>query len=200
MDTSSSFLSTLALGLIAMIIPLTIAASASKAAFENRGLIPFFLQDPTDGLCLGLAGFTICDTNSLWVMAGRKDEYSFINLLNPDENQMCLEREKGGKPGGKVVGGSCRNKGSKNWLIEGPNSAGYYRVSDKSGDLCLTRYKGGGDKDAKDGSARVRSSMNMQKCNPSKKKRKGEESGYVQLNLIETAVHDVGFFLESAGE
>ena len=123
---------------------------------------------------------------------------SIINLLNPDHSQMCLEREKGGKVGGKVLGGPCKNKGSKDWLVEGPNASGFYKISDGSRQLCLTRYKGGGVKGAKGGKGRIRSSVTLQKCeDDKKKKKKKEETGYVQLELIETAVHDrlVIFFL-----
>jgi len=185
---------------------LILVTPKAKDVFENRALVPFFLQDPNDGLCLSMQGFTSCDTSTLWVMAGRKEGASFINLLHPDSNKFCLEREKGGKVGGNVVGGSCRNKGAKEWLLQGPNSAGYYKVTEKTEQLCLTRYKGGGTKGAKGGKGRIRTSSTLQKCveknakknNSKKNSKKNSESGYLQLDIIETAVHDTGFFLESA--
>mmetsp|Transcript_16352 Transcript_16352/g.23981 ORF Transcript_16352/g.23981 Transcript_16352/m.23981 type:complete len:248 (+) Transcript_16352:145-888(+) len=95
----------------------------------------------------------------------------------------------------------CNRKESKHWLLEGPNSEGYYRLSDDNEDSakkqCVTRYKAGGKRNEKGAKARLRNSISTQPCEKDTKSSVTAETGYVQLEIVETAVHDAGFYLRT---
>jgi len=146
--------------------------AAAKDAYQNRGNVPFFLQDPLDGECLGPNGFTACDTTSLWILAGRKEGHSLVALLEPEEGKSCL----GTGSGNSVKASKCSTKQAKHWKIDADRH-GYYVISTDQAKMCLFRSKDP-----------YKSSVKLQPC----------KSGYTPLQVVETAIHDVGFFLESA--
>lgn len=165
--------------------------SFGKQNDVNQAPTAFFLRDPTDGMCLGTYGFTECNTESLWLYVAREEGHSLVLVLYPDPNMSCLAGYSSG-----VRGGQCSRKESSGWLIEGPNGANYYRLKHAgSKELCVARYKGGGKKDVTGYKGRLRNSISLIRCNPSSNQ--NEETGYVQLEVVETAVHDVGFYLRT---
>eukprot|EP00638_Chattonella_subsalsa_P010040 CAMPEP_0117750712 /NCGR_PEP_ID=MMETSP0947-20121206/10538_1 /TAXON_ID=44440 /ORGANISM="Chattonella subsalsa, Strain CCMP2191" /LENGTH=329 /DNA_ID=CAMNT_0005568945 /DNA_START=62 /DNA_END=1051 /DNA_ORIENTATION=- len=147
----------------------------AKDAYQNRGNVPFFIQDPLDGTCLGPNGFTACDTTSLWIFAGRKEGHSLVSLLEPDESQMCLTK-MGGSKESDLRNSKCSSKGAKLWHIE-PDKHGYYKVMEDGQKNCVQRTM-----------KPHKNSVHVVQC----------KSGYTPFQIVETAIHDAGFFLESA--
>eukprot|EP00814_Leptocylindrus_danicus_P008249 CAMPEP_0116031650 /NCGR_PEP_ID=MMETSP0321-20121206/17685_1 /TAXON_ID=163516 /ORGANISM="Leptocylindrus danicus var. danicus, Strain B650" /LENGTH=242 /DNA_ID=CAMNT_0003506905 /DNA_START=1 /DNA_END=727 /DNA_ORIENTATION=- len=144
-------------------------------------------------MCLGTHGFTECNTESLWLYAsrGRNKGHSLVLVLYPDFN-LFIEIGPG------VTGGPCSKRESMHWVIEGPNGNGHYRVKQtntNAKDMCVARYKAATKKQSKE---LLKNSATMIPCKPTSNK--SEESGYVELEVVETAVHDVGFYLKSADD
>ena len=156
----------------------------SNMSNSNQSLTAFFLRDPSDGMCLGTTGFTECNTESLWLYASRDDSqgHSLVLVLYPDSNLSCLTGHTSG-----LRGGQCSRREAMQWLIEGPNSSNNYRLKylDKR-ELCVARYKSGGKKDVTGYKGRLRNSASLIPCNQSSNIE--EETGYVQLEVVETAV------------
>mmetsp|Transcript_17043 Transcript_17043/g.22113 ORF Transcript_17043/g.22113 Transcript_17043/m.22113 type:complete len:336 (-) Transcript_17043:598-1605(-) len=159
----------------------------------NQGLTAFFLRDPNDGMCLGSFGFTDCNTESLWLYASRGQAgHSLVLVLFPDSNASCLVGSGSG-----LRGGLCNKRESMRWVIEGPNGDNLYRVKhvDAGKEMCIVRYKAGGKKDATGYKARLRNSASLLPCHNSYNPE--SESGYIPLEVVETAVHDVGFYFKT---
>lgn len=83
--------------LLLIFLPLFNSSKISEVIESDlKGLTPFFLQDPSDSLCLGLTGFTICDEQSLWILSRNKNtnKFSLINLFANDYKKLCLGYSK----------------------------------------------------------------------------------------------------------
>ena len=159
----------------------------------NQGLTAFFLRDPNDGMCLGSFGFTDCNTESLWLYASRGQVgHSLVLVLFPDSNASCLIGSGSG-----LRGGPCNKRESMRWVIEGPNGDNLYRVKhvDAGKEMCIVRYKAGGKKDATGHKARLRNSASLLPCHNSYNPE--SESGYIPLEVVETAVSYVFCFIPS---
>ena len=163
----------------------------SKMSDNNQSLTAFFLRDPNDGLCLGNTGFTECNTESLWLYASRDEVqgHSLVLVLYPDANTSCLTGHISG-----LRGGQCSRREAMHWLIEGPNSSHNYRLKyvDKK-ELCVARYKSGGKKDVTGSKGCLRNSASLIPCYPTSNP--DEETGYVELEVVETAVSYCGNFI-----
>eukprot|EP01041_Mallomonas_annulata_P006871 gene6871-13931_t len=147
---------------------------------DNKGNTPFFLQDPQDQMCLGPNGFTICNENALWILTKRagKKTYSMVSLMNPNSNEMCLERKSTffGMFGTDRVGmGQCNKRGAKSWNFEFID-AKHVKLSNQG--QCLVR-----------GKRKYRNSVTVQSC---------KKGASIPLLYHPTAVHEVGFYLKSA--
>lgn len=184
--------------------PVAVAFAESlggRDAEKNDALTPFFLQDPNDSMCLGQQGFGACDMSALWVYTSRGDGEgnSLVSLLEPDPAFGCLSRLRPNPHSIIPVGvQGCGKKESKHWFLEGPNENGYFRLTDDAnGGKCVTRYKGGGKKEVLGPKGRVRNSASLQPCERSTEDPVEHESGYVQLDVVETAVHDAGFYVQT---
>jgi len=151
------------------------ATKSGKDAFQNKGNVPFFIQDPLDGTCLGPGGFTACDTTSLWVYSGRKEGHSLVSLLEPKEDSMCLTKVGSGKQC-ELKTYSCKSKGTKLWHVE-PDKHGYFKVMEDNQKNCIHRTM-----------QPYKNSVYVVPC----------KNGYTPMQIVETAIHDSGFFLESA--
>lgn len=172
---------------------------------RNDGLTAFFLQDPNDSMCLGPHGFTACDISALWLYAsrGEGEGHSLVSLLEPDPGLGCLSRLKPTAYSNSPVGvHGCGKKEAKLWILEGPNQNGYYRLSDIASaskrQQCVTRYKGGGKREILGPKGRLRNSVSLQPCEKHPLGSIAEETGYVQLDVVETAIHDAGFYIQTA--
>jgi hypothetical protein len=147
---------------------------------DNKGNTPFFLQDPQDQMCLGPNGFTLCNENALWILTKRKGTktYSMVSLLNPNSNEMCLQRKSnffGLFVSDKVEVGSCKTGAAKSWSFEFIDSK-HVKLSTKS--QCLVR-----------GKKKYKNLASLQSC---------KKGASIALLYHPTAVHEVGFYLKSA--
>jgi serine/threonine-protein phosphatase 6 regulatory ankyrin repeat subunit B len=124
---------------LSLTLALLAAAAASSAnAADDSGPPPFFLQDPTDSLCLGGEAFKRCSINTLWYVVGSPGKYS-IHLYGDDED-VCLSK-KDCKDATKLEGvklNKCLHCGAKNWNILGDADSGYV-LTEGDGATCLVR-------------------------------------------------------------
>lgn len=146
---------------------------------DNKGLTPFFLQDPTDQTCLGPYGFTACDENALWILTKRagKSTYSLVSLLAPSQN-VCFQSKStmfGIFSSDQLLLGSCSKKSAQMWDWAFIDQS-HVKLSNRG--QCLVRGKKG-----------TKSSISLQSC------KTGE---FVSLQYHPTAVHEKGFFLKAA--
>lgn len=160
------------------------AASSKKPAKksdpnDNKGLTPFFLQDPFDQTCLGANGFTQCDEGALWLLTKRegKKTYSLVSFLNPSQS-ICLQRQTtllGFITTDQLTLGPCSKNSAKSWDWEFVDQT---HVKLSNGGQCLVRGKDG-----------LKSTVAVQSC------KKGE---FTPLVYHPTAVHENGFYLKAA--
>lgn len=149
---------------------------------DNKGNTPFFLQDSHDAMCLGPAGFTVCDERALWILTRRpgRKTYSLVSLLNPSATGMCLERKSkaltlGVLSSDRVSMGACNSGGSKAWDFEFVDNKHVKLSTNKQ---CLVR-----------GRKTYKNSVSVQNC------KRGE---FLPLVYHPTAVHENGFYLKGA--
>jgi hypothetical protein len=155
------------------------AKKAANDPNDYRGLTPFFLQDPTDQMCLGPHGFTVCDENALWILTRRagKKTYSLVSLLQPGKD-VCLTQ--GTKLFGlfnsdRVVLAPCNKNSAKNWQWDFIDQS-HVKLSNSA--QCLVR-----------GKKTFKNSASLQNC---------KKDEFVALLYHPTAVHENGFYLKAA--
>lgn len=146
---------------------------------DNKGLTPFFLQDPADQTCLGPRGFTACDENALWILTKRagKSTYSLVSLLAPSQN-VCFQSKArlfGILSTDQLLLGSCAKTSAQTWDWAFIDQS-HVRLSNRG--QCLVRGKKG-----------AKNSVSLQSC------KNGE---YLSLLYHPTAVHEKGFYLKAA--
>jgi hypothetical protein len=140
----------------------------------HTGSTAFFLQDPTDGQCLGVNGFSICDESAVWIITPRTGtkNYSFVSLFSPSRRGLCLEVRKRWLDHLPSVGlGSCASKSSKNWNFQ---FTGTDSLKLLNGPLHLTR------------GLPYRNSISM-----------ASTGDPIMLRYQPTTIHDAGFFIKS---
>jgi hypothetical protein len=163
-------------------IALTCTSSAAdQDPNDNKGNTPFFLQDPSDQMCLGPNGFTLCDERALWILTKRdgvkQGRYSLVSLLNDAAPGPCLQRKTsflGLWPSKHVGMGSCKSKSAKSWEFEFTDQS-FVRLSLDG--QCMIR------------GTPFKSSFSLQPCS---------KNEYVPLIYHPTAVHENGFYLKAA--
>jgi len=109
------------------------------------------------------------------MFAGRKEGHSLVALLEPDTRQMCLTRTGSGKEA-PLVYSACSAKGAKTWNVE-PDKHGYHKVMEDGMKNCVHRTM-----------KPYKNSVHTTSC----------KTAYTPLQIVETAIHDAGFFLEAA--
>jgi hypothetical protein len=154
---------------------ISVTLCKSKDPRDNKGNIPFFLQDPSDEMCLGPNGFTVCNEQALWILTKRqgKKTFSLVSLLNISPNGLCLENKVGFFGGDKVGMGACSSKGSMMWEFEFVDSK-HVKISSRG--MTLVRGKP------------YKTSVSMQSV------KKGQ---FISFYYHPTPVHDVGVYLKS---
>jgi hypothetical protein len=158
-------------------------ASAFYSPFSTKAPVPvhtgntaFFLQDPSDGQCLGSQGFSICDESAVWIItprAGAKN-YSFVSLFSSSRKGLCLEVKKKwfGQIQRSVGLGSCSSKSSKNWNFQFTSDSNGLRLL--NGDLQLAR------------GVPYRNSIAVRSHHPT------------ELHYQPTTIHEAGFYIKSS--
>ncbi len=145
---------------------------------DNKGLTPFFLQDPYDQSCLGPNGFTQCDENSLWYLTKRngKKTYSLVSFMS-SSSDVCLQRERkffGLFGTDKLILGSCKKGAASLWEWEFLDQI-HVKIGVQG--MCIVKGRSG-----------LKSSVSLKICN------KGE---YLPLIYHPTTVHEEGFYLKA---
>jgi hypothetical protein len=155
------------------------AVKKQNDATDHKGLTPFFLQDPTDQMCLGPNGFTVCDENALWLLTRRtgKKTYSLVSFLHP-QTTACLTKQTsffGLLGSDKLTLGSCNSNAAKGWKWDFVDQS-HIKLSNNG--LCLVR-----------GKKNMKNSISLQNCN---------KEEHVTLLYHPTAVHENGFYIKAA--
>lgn len=105
----------------------------------HSGNIAFFLQDPTDGQCVGPQGFSVCDESAVWILTPRmgSKNYSFVTLFASSSKGLCLDLKKRWFGDITSIGlGSCGSRSAKDWNFQLIGSEGIILTH---GDVRLTR-------------------------------------------------------------
>lgn len=160
-------------------------SGASKAVVDvndNKGNIPFFLQDPKDTMCLGPKGFTLCDEGALWMLTKRpplENTYSLVSFLYPSKKGLCLQRATkyfGFIKTDTLALGSCTTATAKGWGFDFVGTESHVKLS--VGDMCIVR-----------GKKHFKNSVSLQPCG---------NDNFQPLKYQPTSVHEAGFFLKTA--
>jgi hypothetical protein len=107
----------------ACLLAALLVCCAQKGAPQTENAVEEIVSfSHRDGHCVGPNGFQLCEIDSMWLLARRKDGYSLVSMLEPNPKQMCLERRRSWLPWKRefdVRPSSCTGKGAKNWdMIE----------------------------------------------------------------------------------
>lgn len=112
---------------------------SQKALSKSYGPPSFFLQDPSDGLCLAGEKYKRCGLDTLWYVLGKSGSYQIHHRL-VDENDLdtCLDKVQCHMDESELKLGSCNHCGAKKWNILGDANSGYVLTEDKN-KHCLKR-------------------------------------------------------------
>ena len=119
-------------------------ASAQTQVSKTTGPPAFFLQDPTDGMCLAGDRYKRCSIETLWYVTGKSGAYSIHHRLvdDADEDEVCMGKAQCHLDESPVQLANCGHCGAKKWNIVGDNDSGYFLTEDQNKN-CLKRV---GDK------------------------------------------------------
>lgn len=113
----------------------------------------FFLQDPTDGLCLSGEEFKRCSIDTLFYVVGTPGKYQVhkrpttsttgaSDQVEEEGDGICLTKkscgEKENEKPQELKLGKCTHCGAKAWNILGESSTGYV-LTEGDGKICVRR-------------------------------------------------------------
>eukprot|EP00903_Cladosiphon_okamuranus_P016883 g15565.t1 len=106
------------------------AARESSSNSNSNSNRPFFIQDPTDGLCLSGGTFKRCAVDTLWKVEGEPGRHSVRRLAVLDDGeeeakQLCLDRKSCDSPTSPLRTASCDHCGARGWEVLGDMDSGY---------------------------------------------------------------------------
>ncbi len=68
----------------------------SQSVAKSSGPPVFFLQDPTDGLCLAGSNYKRCGIDTLWYVTGKPGTYKIhkkpVDELAEEYDDVCLDK------------------------------------------------------------------------------------------------------------
>ena len=118
----------------AFLLALSVAQAAESAA------PPFFLQDPTDSLCLSGETFTRCSIDTLFYVEGSPGKYQIHKRDESNNSELCIAKKncKDSKKMEPARLALCSHCGAQDWNVLGDADTGYV-LSHKDGETCLIR-------------------------------------------------------------
>lgn len=122
--------------------------TSSGGVSKTQGPPPFFLQDPTDSLCLGGDEFKRCSIDTLFFVVGTPGKYQIHKrpVEEGSDDETCITKpscsEKDQKKIQDIKLAKCTHCGAKNWNILGDTKTGYV-LTEGDGDskVCVVREK-----------------------------------------------------------
>ena len=136
-----------------------------------------------------LGTFGTCDFGSLWTYPTRKEGHSLVSFLEPAPDKMCLSRAST-----KLGVSKCGKPGAKKWELSHDRGSGKFFVTAEDRKMCVVRTAQSAEvrrmKEKKKSSFtgfpnHLYNSAGLQKCS----------QGGSLLQIVETSIHDQGFFL-----
>jgi serine/threonine-protein phosphatase 6 regulatory ankyrin repeat subunit B len=124
--------------------------SPSYAEKEATAPPPFFVQDPTDSLCLAGEEFKRCSIDTLFYVVGSPGQYqihkrALDGTIDEADDGTCLTKKSCKDADVTKIQDAklakCSHCGAKNWNILGDADTGYV-LSEGDGKTCLIREKG----------------------------------------------------------
>ena len=113
-------------------------ASGQKAVSKSAGPPAFFLQDPTDGLCLAGSSYKRCGIDTLWYVTGKPGSYQIHHrLIDDNDDESCLDRAQCHLDESEVKLANCNHCGAKKWNIRGEAQSGK-PIYDAQDSLCIS--------------------------------------------------------------
>lgn len=93
---------------------------------KSTGPPAFFLQDPTDGLCISGSTYKRCSINTLWYVSGKPGTYRIHQRpINDDEDEsLCLSKSQCHLESAEIQLTNCNHCGAKKWNIIGDAETG----------------------------------------------------------------------------
>ena len=109
------------------------SAPETTAVSKATGPPSFFLQDPTDGLCLGGERYRRCSIDTLWYVTGKPGSYSIHHrLVDETDDDSCMGKAQCHLDESPVQLANCGHCGAKKWNIVGDNDSGYFLTEDNN--------------------------------------------------------------------
>jgi serine/threonine-protein phosphatase 6 regulatory ankyrin repeat subunit B len=142
---------------LSLLSPHTTSATSATSKQQDgvtkaQGPPPFFLQDPSDSLCLHGESFKRCSIDTLFFVVGSPGSYQIHKRpvdSSSDPDGTCLSKKScdavtaDSKKATDVKLAKCTHCGAKSWNIHGDSSTGYVLTDSSSGiQQCLVRPKG----------------------------------------------------------
>jgi len=138
------------LAVLQFVLVWTAAEEADQGVTKASGPPAFFLQDPSDSLCLAGEEFKRCSIDTLFFVVGSPGTYQIhkrpVAELDSDDEGTCItkpsctEKDQGKIHDAKLA--KCSHCGAKKWNILGDTESGYV-LTEGEGDnkVCLVREK-----------------------------------------------------------
>ena len=102
-----------------------LVVDCQKALSKSSGPPTFFLQDPTDGLCLAGGNYKRCAIDTLWYVTGKPGSYQIHHrLVDESQDDSCLDRAQCHLDESEVQISNCNHCGAKKWNILGDAESG----------------------------------------------------------------------------